>query len=141
MIRRPPRSTLFPYTTLFRSVPVRRLFPVRIILGHDFLAVRLGVQVQGERILRPPGPDAAAGPRRPLRDAGLVVARPVMGPSPELALVAGEDRDHRRAAAVGRPVEPVVHALAGVDRQRLDGPTVARPTHDQVLWRLADRVR
>src|SRR5260221_1938109 len=25
MIRRPPRSTLFPYTTLFRSVPMRRL--------------------------------------------------------------------------------------------------------------------
>src|SRR5256885_10891071 len=24
MIRRPPRSTLFPYTTLFRSGPVRR---------------------------------------------------------------------------------------------------------------------
>src|SRR2546430_8861553 len=29
MIRRPPRSTLFPYTTLFRSVSVR---PMR--LGH-----------------------------------------------------------------------------------------------------------
>src|SRR2546422_10572799 len=26
MIRRPPRSTLFPYTTLFRSVPRVRLF-------------------------------------------------------------------------------------------------------------------
>src|SRR3712207_7883646 len=25
MIRRPPRSTLFPYTTLFRSQPVARL--------------------------------------------------------------------------------------------------------------------
>src|SRR2546426_6324780 len=25
MIRRPPRSTLFPYTTLFRSVPVRQV--------------------------------------------------------------------------------------------------------------------
>src|SRR5688572_31629144 len=25
MIRRPPRSTLFPYTTLFRSEPQRRL--------------------------------------------------------------------------------------------------------------------
>src|SRR6266496_2209887 len=25
MIRRPPRSTLFPYTTLFRSVPVERV--------------------------------------------------------------------------------------------------------------------
>src|SRR5688572_30944408 len=24
MIRRPPRSTLFPYTTLFRSAPVQR---------------------------------------------------------------------------------------------------------------------
>src|SRR3712207_8104985 len=27
MIRRPPRSTLFPYTTLFRSDPVARLRP------------------------------------------------------------------------------------------------------------------
>src|SRR4051812_49566131 len=24
MIRRPPRSTLFPYTTLFRSIPIER---------------------------------------------------------------------------------------------------------------------
>src|SRR5256885_6909363 len=24
MIRRPPRSTLFPYTTLFRSLPIQR---------------------------------------------------------------------------------------------------------------------
>src|SRR2546427_4813255 len=27
MIRRPPRSTLFPYTTLFRSVRRRRVIP------------------------------------------------------------------------------------------------------------------
>src|SRR5438034_2817901 len=27
MIRRPPRSTLFPYTTLFRSLPVSRGVP------------------------------------------------------------------------------------------------------------------
>src|SRR2546429_3660152 len=27
MIRRPPRSTLFPYTTLFRSAPFRRAAP------------------------------------------------------------------------------------------------------------------
>src|ERR1035437_10417183 len=25
MIRRPPRSTLFPYTTLFRSIPTRQI--------------------------------------------------------------------------------------------------------------------
>src|SRR5436190_12305331 len=29
MIRRPPRSTLFPYTTLFRSCPGGRPSPVR----------------------------------------------------------------------------------------------------------------
>src|SRR2546430_14791556 len=29
MIRRPPRSTLFPYTTLFRSSPIRRWFQRR----------------------------------------------------------------------------------------------------------------
>src|SRR2546430_9703089 len=31
MIRRPPRSTLFPYTTLFRS----RLEPAAALLHHD----------------------------------------------------------------------------------------------------------
>src|SRR3989441_8373395 len=30
MIRRPPRSTLFPYTTLFRSRAVARLVPLRL---------------------------------------------------------------------------------------------------------------
>src|SRR5256885_8784227 len=31
MIRRPPRSTLFPYTTLFRSLPLRD----RPVFGYD----------------------------------------------------------------------------------------------------------
>src|SRR5256885_16287676 len=33
MIRRPPRSTLFPYTTLFRSVAHRRLLVVGVAAG------------------------------------------------------------------------------------------------------------
>src|SRR2546430_8649189 len=33
MIRRPPRSPLFPYTTLFRSHPFKLVAPVRIF-GH-----------------------------------------------------------------------------------------------------------
>src|SRR2546422_11555619 len=33
MIRRPPRSTLFPYTTLFRSIPRSPQSPVQRI-GH-----------------------------------------------------------------------------------------------------------
>src|SRR2546430_11464851 len=32
MIRRPPRSTLFPYTTLFRSLDDE---PVRLLVGHQ----------------------------------------------------------------------------------------------------------
>src|SRR2546430_8292957 len=37
MIRRPPRSTLFPYTTLFRSVLVRLLTDKRQLLFRRFL--------------------------------------------------------------------------------------------------------
>src|SRR5437773_7170078 len=47
MLRRPPRSTLFPYTTLFRSVPsamacrwrLARLSPVRIVKSSLLLAM------------------------------------------------------------------------------------------------------
>src|SRR3712207_7014880 len=36
MIRRPPRSTLFPYTTLFRSFVIRQLveFPDEVVLSE-----------------------------------------------------------------------------------------------------------
>src|SRR2546428_9724226 len=34
MIRRPPRSTLFPYTTLFRSLDRMELAPFRLAAGH-----------------------------------------------------------------------------------------------------------
>src|SRR2546422_7270741 len=53
MIRRPPRSTLFPYTTLFRSPPPRRLEPAVVRdapEGHDHAHPReqgdLGAQVR-----------------------------------------------------------------------------------------------
>src|SRR2546426_4298744 len=35
MIRRPPRSTLFPYTTLFRSVGLLDLLPERRLVRRD----------------------------------------------------------------------------------------------------------
>src|SRR2546427_6032121 len=37
MIRRPPRSTLFPYTTLFRS-QLAKQFPMACVLGGWLLA-------------------------------------------------------------------------------------------------------
>src|SRR3712207_7847576 len=36
MIRRPPRSTLFPYTTLFRSLPMRADTPWHRTLGNEW---------------------------------------------------------------------------------------------------------
>src|SRR3712207_6904939 len=42
MIRRPPRSTLFPYTTLFRSELPQILVPTKNFSG-DLLVVDLGI--------------------------------------------------------------------------------------------------
>src|SRR5258707_5796216 len=44
MIRRPPRSTLFPYTTLFRSIIEGRLQP-----GDDLNTVELSKQFHTSR--------------------------------------------------------------------------------------------
>src|SRR2546426_7847650 len=66
MIRRPPRSTLFPYTTLFRS------------LGADFA---VGIGVAGDTTVLTVHDVAAGGVRRevrtklpPLKDAGFRMA-------------------------------------------------------------------
>src|SRR2546429_6240849 len=41
MIRRPPRSTLFPYTTLFRSAPLSGAAPrARPVVGQEGLGDR-----------------------------------------------------------------------------------------------------
>src|SRR3989449_1011377 len=73
MIRRPPRSTLFPYTTLFRSVRARR--PDRVHPAHHQpvhagprLRSRLGSQ-QGREAPRRRGPVELVRLRRPQRHA------------------------------------------------------------------------
>src|SRR2546425_9324066 len=45
MIRRPPRSTLFPYTTLFRSLPIT--IPVATQLPHA-VGLAYAVQYRGD---------------------------------------------------------------------------------------------
>src|SRR3712207_8626567 len=51
MIRRPPRSTLFPYTTLFRSAGrsgyAVTVSPAQVSSGHDFGAYRTNVYATG----------------------------------------------------------------------------------------------
>src|SRR3712207_7695018 len=50
MIRRPPRSTLFPYTTLFRSLGQRAAYPGRRLeLGRGDLGVDAAAELPAQR--------------------------------------------------------------------------------------------
>src|SRR2546427_1582127 len=49
MIRRPPRSTLFPYTTLFRSLLMRGLQRVARLLEHVERELRRQPPVLGQQ--------------------------------------------------------------------------------------------
>src|SRR2546430_12191773 len=46
MIRRPPRSTLFPYTTLFRSVTLHELYPTTAALDEALAGSAEGLPEQ-----------------------------------------------------------------------------------------------
>src|SRR5689334_23501948 len=55
MIRRPPRSTLFPYTTLFRSVVLAVGVVVAVLAAAELVAVgehrhAVGEQQRGEEV-------------------------------------------------------------------------------------------
>src|SRR2546429_9555948 len=62
MIRRPPRSTLFPYTTLFRSNPGKQpvqalqrrsgkvAFRLAVLIGHDLEALPLQFRETGDHL-------------------------------------------------------------------------------------------
>src|SRR5258708_25961337 len=48
MIRRPPRSTLFPYTTLFRSELAPVLQPGQRVGGRELLELVLGLRAAAD---------------------------------------------------------------------------------------------
>src|SRR3712207_7088772 len=57
MIRRPPRSTLFPYTTLFRSPALaeevgRAGLPVRVHVAGDRVVLPRGIELSAYRIVQ-----------------------------------------------------------------------------------------
>src|SRR2546430_12927687 len=127
MIRRPPRSTLFPYTTLFRSDAVAQEPPDPVGTLEDGHRVAGAVELLGSREPRGPGADdrdplSRAHCRWPRGDPALV----------EGALDDGQldrlDRDwvvvdleHARALArrgteTARPLGEVVRRVQAVDR-------------------------
>src|SRR3712207_7724467 len=65
MIRRPPRSTLFPYTTLFRSAAVGRA------LRHVLVDPPAEVVVEEEATPKPRGEGPGGAPVGGVEDAGL----------------------------------------------------------------------
>src|SRR2546425_10558042 len=85
MIRRPPRSTLFPYTTLFRSAEAPQIEPlllrdrgeVQEILREASPEVHAPVERDLEL---PPARGDVAATRRDWRDAGPVQAAEVVEP-------------------------------------------------------------
>src|SRR2546425_6459042 len=107
MIRRPPRSTLFPYTTLFRSETERRELPLHLVLQQ--LERGLG---------RDPDPDDA----RPL-EVGKHTEAPELerqGPGPGRG--AGERGEQL-------PVALLVHLAQELEREM--NPLGAHPFHGQ----------
>src|SRR5947208_5023259 len=50
MLRRPPRSTLFPYTTLFRSLAIRAAAPSDLFVDIEVEPERAGIWLDGERV-------------------------------------------------------------------------------------------
>src|SRR3712207_9306007 len=83
MIRRPPRSTLFPYTTLFRSLLVVRALAEAAAEGSG----------DGER-----------GERKPGAHLGYVAARADRGPHRGRRLPRPQRRDPRGGAKGDRPL-------------------------------------
>src|SRR3989475_9057725 len=72
MIRRPPRSTLFPYTTLFRSVLLRVLLEEVAPAGVDDHDVAF---TERDVVQLEPGLEVGPGDHRALVQAGLRARR------------------------------------------------------------------
>src|SRR2546422_1455787 len=74
MIRRPPRSTLFPYTTLFRSAKVEELIAATPSVAVDDEGGRMDIISGGEVYRVDPG--RAGEGMRPAPPAPEVASRP-----------------------------------------------------------------
>src|SRR3989441_11307245 len=91
MIRRPPRSTLFPYTTLFRSLDA---VPHQPGVAHGG-ELRAGADVRRSRHRRDRRHGAAPGRARPLLGETVLVARALLITNPAAART-----DARAVAAI-----------------------------------------
>src|SRR2546427_1012780 len=131
MIRRPPRSTLFPYTTLFRSAPTRKLAvsPVRKLSRVTVLRFGFATQaIESSRIAAPVAPD-------PLGSAKTTTGRtqtPVVH-RPALWITATESAGPSGTMTVPPRPAAVVAAPPGVPRSTVRTEKPVADTNDTVL--------
>src|SRR5438477_5824018 len=117
LIRRPPRSTLFPYTTLFRSVHsadrprIQQQIRQSLQDGMPYLCEFRVVRQDGsERVVEARGRMERASSGRPLRKVGT--SQDVTERARTLARLAEAERQYRAL---------VEHAVEGVFRTSPDG--------------------
>src|SRR4028119_1379950 len=101
MIRRPPRSTLFPYTTLFRSI-----FGIMPLLAYSVSGEPLIAPLMGDEDRK----SGSAGMPRPisyavfcLKKRNSTSARKAQGASPQVAPARARAAHPAREAPPGRP--------------------------------------
>src|SRR2546426_4059402 len=127
MIRRPPRSTLFPYTTLFRSaVEMARKRGFRVFLDLKFHDI----------------PNTVAGATRETARLGVFMLN--VHASGGVAMMRAAAEAATRAAqdfAVPRPLVLGVTVLTSLDRRALQQEVGVAVSVDAHVLHLADRAR
>src|SRR5258707_13201965 len=129
MIRRPPRSTLFPYTTLFRS---RKHAEFQLSQGRYLVAdanSRFGTFVNGQRITEPVevrvGSRVQLGTGGPILRVVSIEQAAVARPEPKGPELGRMDTVHEPTGAAV-PFPPPAPA-ANTDRTPAARPTAPRP--------------
>src|ERR1035441_1534686 len=103
MIRRPPRSPLFPYTTLFRSKPIKKFTDRKAATTRIWAAI----QVLGEEVLRTSIREA---------EAKLKAARTAPTPAPQTAPKPAKKAKGSKAAAKAAADAPTPASDANTPR-------------------------
>src|SRR3712207_1562191 len=113
MIRRPPRSTLFPYTTLFRSEPARTSTRERYAMNEDTSIVRFR---QPDAIDDPLTALLQSGARQLLEQAIEAEVAAFLASSKVLKLADGRDRLVRHGHGAERVIQT---GIGPVEVQRI----------------------
>src|SRR5260370_21058634 len=133
MIRRPPRSTLFPYTTLFRSIGVVHApLPQLTQHGREHLVAPLLLRIERSEVLREPFAQPlfvviAPADRLPpplVRD--LVREEEIRKAAERGGVVAPDQRRRRQRLGQFGAVAPAIAARPGAFPARPREPRVQR---------------